>query len=273
MKKSIGFESALLAVSALYFIFGFLTCLNDILVPHLKAVFALNYAQAALVQFSFFMAYFLMSVPSGHVVSRVGYQKGMVGGLLTAAVGCLLFFPAAGWRSYPIFLMALFILATGITLLQVAANPYVSLLGRPEGASARLTLASAFNSLGTTLAPLFGALLILAPAAGRGLGASAPEAQRAAEAAAVRVPYLGLALALLLLALGTGVCPLPLGGVPPDEAGPGVGEGQGGPVSHLWENRRLAFGGRRKRARKQRRHDGLARHPGDSHLPQATRRA
>ena len=240
-KIEIKLKAALFGVSTLYFIFGFLTCLNDILVPHLKAVFALNYAQAALVQFSFFMAYFLMSVPSGHLVDRFGYQKGMVGGLLTAGLGCLLFYPAAGLRSYPVFLLALFILATGITLLQVAANPYVSLLGQPEGASARLTLASAFNSLGTTVAPLFGALLILAPAgvtmAVRGLDRATVEAQRAAEAAAVRVPYLGLALALFLLALGTGLCPLPLGGGHPE----GV-EGQGGPFAHLLENPRLAWG-------------------------------
>ena len=240
-KIEIKLKVALFGVSTLYFIFGFLTCLNDILVPHLKAVFALNYAQAALVQFSFFMAYFLMSVPSGHLVDRFGYQKGMVGGLLTAGLGCLLFYPAAGLRSYPVFLLALFILATGITLLQVAANPYVSLLGQPEGASARLTLASAFNSLGTTVAPLFGALLILAPAgvtmAVRGLDRATVEAQRAAEAAAVRVPYLGLALALFLLALGTGLCPLPLGGGHPE----GV-EGQGGPFAHLLENPRLAWG-------------------------------
>ena len=228
-------NTALLGVSVLYFIFGFLTCLNDILVPHLKAVFALTYAQAALVQFSFFMAYFLMSVPSGRLVDRLGYQKGMVGGLGTAAMGCLLFYPAAGLRSYPVFLLALFILATGITLLQVAANPYVSLLGQPEGASARLTLASAFNALGTTLAPMFGALLILAPAVARGLGNL--ETRQAAEAAAVRGPYLGLALALALLALGTGIAPLPLGGRSPD----GV-KGQGGLWTPLLENPRLALG-------------------------------
>ena len=222
-------------MSALYFSFGFITCLNDILGPHLKSVFDLSYAQAALVQFSFFTGYFIMSVPSGRLVDRLGYQNGMVGGLATAALGCLLFHPAAGLRSYPVFLLALFILASGITLLQVAANPYVALLGEPEGASARLTLAGGFNSLGTTVAPFFGAILILA-VAGRRAGGTAG-AQRLAEAAAVQGPYLGLALALLLLALITGLLRLPLGQSLPHPA-----EGKLGILAHFREHPQLVLG-------------------------------
>jgi len=230
-------RQTLLAVSMLYFIFGFITCLNDILVPHLRAVFALTYAQAALIQFSFFMAYFIMSVPSGRLVDRVGYQLGMVGGLATAGLGCLLFYPAAGLPSYPVFLVALFILASGITLLQVAGNPYVSLLGAPEGASARLTLAGAFNSLGTTLAPLFGALVILGGAAGARLAAGEPQAHRLAEAAAVRLPYLGLALTLFLLAAGTWGFRMPMGAARPE-----VAAGPAGLLDHLRQHPPLLYG-------------------------------
>lgn len=195
--ENTNYNPSLIALASLYFIFGFITCLNDILVPHLKTMFALNYAQAMLIQFSFFTAYFIMSMPSGTLVDRFGYKRGMVGGLGIAALGCLLFLPAAEFRSYPFFLLALFVLATGITLLQVAANPFVALLGSPGTASARLTLTQGFNSLGTTVAPLFGALVILSRSAAAG---SSPEAQRLAEAASVQGPYLGLAAALLLLA-------------------------------------------------------------------------
>src|SRR5277367_873648 len=151
----------LIAVISLFFIWGFITVLNDILVPHLKSVFDLNYLQASMIQFVFFGAYFIMSLPAGKVISWVGYQKGMVLGLLTTGLGTLLFYPAAGFLSYNLFLGALFVLATGITILQVAANPYISVLGKPETASSRLNLAQAFNSLGTTLAPWVGGGLIL----------------------------------------------------------------------------------------------------------------
>ena len=240
VKNKAHLRSTLLAVSTLYFAFGFITCLNDILVPHLKSVFDLTYAKAALVQFSFFTAYFIMSVPSGWLVDRVGYKRGMVGGLLTAAAGCLLFHPAAGIRSYPLFLLALFILAAGITLLQVAGNPYVALLGRPETASSRLTLAGGFNSLGTTLAPLFGAQMILAVAARPLAGGSLLEAQRSAEASAVQVPYLGLAAGLLLLATGTALFRMPLGEARPETSSPG--EQQGGILGQLGRQRQLALG-------------------------------
>src|SRR5262249_18991977 len=135
--------------------------LNDILVPKLKSIFDLSYAEVMLVQFAFFSAYFLFSLPWSKVVSVAGYQKTMVIGLLTMSAGAFLFVPAASAASYPLFLAALIILATGITGLQVAANPYVVVLGKPETASSRLTLTQAFNSFGTTIAPYVGGLLIL----------------------------------------------------------------------------------------------------------------
>ena len=235
------YRATLLAISMLYFAFGFMTCLNDILVPHLKAVFDLSYAKAALVQFSFFTAYFIMSMPSGWLVDRLGYKRGMVGGLFTASAGCFLFYPAAGLRCYPLFLLALFVLASGITLLQVAANPYVALLGQPETASSRLTLAGAFNSLGTTLAPLFGSMLILTAAAQPAGGGGALASQRLAEAAAVRGPYLGLAICLLLLASLTALCRLPMGESRPEASQGPPGE-RPGVLRQLQENRHLALG-------------------------------
>ena len=187
------YSFALTSLTTLFFMWGFITCLNDILIPHLKAVFNLTYVQAMLVQFCFFGAYFLMSLPSGYIVKKVGYKKGIVIGLLIAAVGCILFYPAASLHSYSVFLFALFVLASGITLLQVSANPYVSLLGSPKTASSRLTLTQAFNALGTTVAPSFGALLILD---------SASEAflTPAQNAESVQLPYLLLAAMLILLA-------------------------------------------------------------------------
>ncbi|MEI8235961.1 MAG: L-fucose:H+ symporter permease [Methylococcaceae bacterium] len=148
-------------LTSLFFIWGFITCLNDILIPHLKAMFTLDYTQSMLVQFCFFGAYFMMSVPSGYYVDKMGYKNGIITGLFIAGLGCLLFYPAAGAHSYALFLGAFFVLASGITLLQVAANPFVTVLGSPETASSRLTLTQAFNSLGTTLAPYFGSIFIL----------------------------------------------------------------------------------------------------------------
>lgn len=198
-----GYRFPLVALTSLFFMWGFITCLNDILIPHLKNVFSLNYTQAMLVQFCFFGAYFVMSMPAGMLVHRVGYKNGLVVGLVIAATGCLLFYPAASLRLYVLFLCALFVLASGITLLQVSANPYVTVLGPSHTASSRLNLAQAFNSLGTTLAPLFGALLILAaPDAMQGINVSDnPAAFRQVEADAVRIPYLLIAAALFVLAL------------------------------------------------------------------------
>ena len=182
---------ALISLTSLFFMWGFITCLNDILIPYLKNLFSLNYTQAMLIQFCFFSAYFLVSLPAGKLVSKLGYQKGIVVGLLIAAIGCVLFYPAAAYKVYGLFLGALFVLASGITILQVSANPYVSALGDPKTSSSRLTLTQAFNALGTTVAPSFGGLLILGAAVNEGaeLGSS------------VKVPYLLLALMLLILAL------------------------------------------------------------------------
>ena len=196
---------ALTSLTFLFFIWGFITCLNDILIPHLKNVFDLTLLQASLVQFCFFFAYFVVSIPAGFLVKKVGYQRGAVIGLVIAAVGCVLFYPAAQQQVYAMFLFALFVLASGITILQVSANPYVTALGRKETASSRLTLTQAFNSLGTTLAPYFGGLLILSAATAE-VGSAEYKAQ---EAAAVQGPYLFLAGALLLLAVVFQVLKLP----------------------------------------------------------------
>lgn len=196
----------LTVLTSLFFMWGFLTCLNDILIPHLKAIFELSYTQSMLIQFCFFAAYFVVSLPSGRIVRALGYKRGIVVGLLVAAMGCLAFFPAAALQSYPLFLLALFVLASGITVLQVAANPYVTILGKPQTASSRLTLTQAFNSLGTTVAPLFGSLLILGLAvkSGAELAALPPAellAYRELQASSVQLPYVGLAIALVVLAV------------------------------------------------------------------------
>src|ERR1700747_1416836 len=158
------YRRPLAIVTTLFFMWGFLTCLNDILVPHLKSIFDLSYARAMLIQFSFFSAYFLFSVPWSRIVNAIGYQRTMVAGLLTMALGAFLFIPAATSVSFPLFLTALRGLAAGITGLQVSANPYVVVLEKSETASSRLDLTQAFNSLGTTVAPKLGGLLILATA-------------------------------------------------------------------------------------------------------------
>jgi FHS family L-fucose permease-like MFS transporter len=205
---------AMAMVTTLFFMWGFLTSLNDILIPHLKAIFDLNFAEAMLVQFTFFSAYAVFAFPAGKLVERIGYQKTMVTGLLIMALGALLFVPAASAPSFPFFLTAFIILAAGITALQVAANPYVTVLGPPQTASSRLNLTQAFNSLGTTIAPYFGSLLILsaAPLALAAIQAMTPDARHAYrlhEAATVKFPYIGLALALIALAVVIALFRLP----------------------------------------------------------------
>jgi len=193
------YSFALTSLTSLFFMWGFITCLNDILIPHLKNIFDLSYSQAMLIQFCFFGAYFIVSLPAGRLIKRIGYQKGIVYGLLIASIGCGMFYPAASAHSYPVFLAALFVLASGITLLQVSANPYVSALGDEKTASSRLTMTQAFNSLGTTIAPYFGGLLILSVATESFSTLSVAE-QHIIQAQAVQMPYLMLAAALLLLA-------------------------------------------------------------------------
>jgi MFS transporter, FHS family, L-fucose permease len=208
------YTAPLATVTTLFFMWGFLTCLNDILVPHLKSIFDLNYLQSQLIQFAFFGAYFVFSLPSARIVDAIGYQRSMVVGLLTMGLGAFLFVPAASVASYPLFLGALIVLAAGITCLQVAANPYVTILGKPETASSRLNLTQAFNSLGTTLAPYFGGVLILSAAPKtiadiRALAPDALQAYRLHEAASVKTPYVGLGIALVVLAIAIGSFKLP----------------------------------------------------------------
>jgi MFS transporter, FHS family, L-fucose permease len=227
-------------VSTLFFAWGFLTCLNDILVPHLKNIFDLNYAEVMLVQFAFFSSYFLFSMPAGKIVEWIGYKRSMVTGLLTMAAGAFTFVPAASIPSFPVFLTALIVLAAGMTILQTSANPYVAILGPPRTASSRLNLTQAFNSLGTTLAPKFGSWLILGAALApasieviRAMGADQLHAYRIQQAASVKVPYIGLALALIVLAATVGWFKLPV-----IEYADAHGEQTGS----IWRQRRLVLG-------------------------------
>nr|WP_268407578.1 sugar MFS transporter [Alteromonas sp. a30] len=189
MPAKTGYVIELISLTSLFFMWGFITSLNDILIPYFKNAFELNFTQAMLIQFCFFGAYFVMSLPAGKLVSFIGFKKGIVTGLVLASIGCLLFYPSAALTAYPLFLLSLFILASGVTLLQVSANPFVTVLGSPQTASARLVTTQAFNSLGTTLGPLFGALLLFATS----------EADSGIES--VKTPYLLLAGTLLFLAL------------------------------------------------------------------------
>src|SRR5664279_2229445 len=207
-------RAALPVVTTLFFMWGFLTCLNDILVPHLKSIFDLNYSQVMLIQFAFFSAYFIFSIPSAKIIDWIGYKKTMVVGLLTMGLGAFLFIPAASLPSYPLFLGALMVLAAGITALQVAANPYVAVLGPPETASSRLNLAQAFNSLGTTIAPYLGGVLILTAVPQsmevvRQMSVDALQAYRVHEASSVKLPYLIIGLTLVALGIVISLFKLP----------------------------------------------------------------
>ena len=212
-------------VFALFFIFGGITSLNDVIIPKLKDLFTLNYTQAMLVQFCFFTAYAVIGIPGALLVKRIGYMRGAVAGLVTMMVGCLLFVPAARNGVYVMFLLALFVLAAGVVLVQIVANPLISLLGPPKTASSRLTFAQAFNSLGTTIFPFVGSIVILAPLAARTGGSTGPSfwdvsrvvdpncqggavpsataptmAYRIAESQVVAHAYVGLAIALAVIA-------------------------------------------------------------------------
>jgi FHS family L-fucose permease-like MFS transporter len=227
-------------VTTLFFMWGFLTCLNDILVPHLKSIFDLSYARVMLIQFAFFSAYFLFSIPWSKIVNAIGYQKAMVAGLLCMAVSAFLFVPAASSASFPVFLGALIVLAAGITGLQVAANPYVVVLGKPETASSRLDLTQAFNSLGTAIAPKLGGLLILAAAPLaieeiRTLSPAVLHLYRVQQAASVKMPYTVIGIALLLLAVLIATSKLPT--IPHAEYRP---EAKGG--DSVWKHPNLVLG-------------------------------
>lgn len=190
-------------VMALFFIFGGITSLNDVIIPKLKELFTLNYTQAMLVQFCFFTAYLVIGIPGAKLVKRIGYMRGAVAGLLTMMVGCLLFIPASQTATYGLFLFALFVLASGVVIVQVVANPLISLLGPARTAHSRLTFAQAFNSLGTTVFPYFGAILILgslASVTAAELSGPALDSYRTAESQAIVDGYMGLAAALAVVA-------------------------------------------------------------------------
>ena len=193
------YTSALASLTVLFFMMGFITCLNDILIPYLKGLFTLSYAKVNLVNFCFFGAYLVMGVPAGQVVKRFGYKKGMLLGFVVAGLGCFLFYPAAESRTFSLFLGALFVLATGIVMLQVAGNPYVSILGPPETASSRLTLTQAFNSLATTIAPFLGSWLILSHLPD--LKQLTPVQAAALDVTSVQYLYLGIGVVLIVISL------------------------------------------------------------------------
>lgn len=206
MKQQNSYRSAFIVITILFFLWGFITVLVDSLIPRLRDVFALSYFEAGLVQFAFFIAYFVFSVPAGFLLSKIGYKKGIIIGLTTMALGCLLFYPAASMRLFWIFLLGYFALAGGITILQVAANPYVAVLGSEAGASSRLNLSQAFNSLGTAIAPILGAMFLLSDSIKSSeeitaLSELEQEAYYLSEAAAVQKPFVFLAICIGILAI------------------------------------------------------------------------
>mgnify|MGYP000585509179 CR=1 FL=1 len=192
-----------LFVMGLFFIFGGITSLNDVIIPKLKELFTLNYTQAMLVQFCFFTAYLVIGIPGARLVKKIGYMRGAVAGLVTMMAGCLLFIPASQTATYALFLLALFVLASGVVIVQVVANPLISLLGKPETVHSRLTFAQAFNSVGTTVFPYFGSILILgslATVTADQLSGVELDAYRTAESQAIVHGYLGIAAALAVVA-------------------------------------------------------------------------
>ncbi len=237
------YRGPLAMVTTLFFMWGFLTSMNDILIPHLKSIFELNYFEVMLVQFFFFLAYAVFSIPAGIVIERVGYKASMVGGLFIMGLGSLLFIPAAMVPSFPLFLIALTVLATGITDLQVSANPYVAVLGTAKTASSRLTLTQAFNSLGTVLGPRLGAWLILGGATAytvEQIARMSPvelHAYRIHEASTVKLPYLLIAIALIVL--GIVIARFKLPHVPAVEGGHKT---EAGVHDSIWRHRNLVMG-------------------------------
>jgi FHS family L-fucose permease-like MFS transporter len=236
----VNYRPALALLASLFFMWGFITVINGTLLPHLRSVFDLSYTQTTLIESVWFIAYFFASIPSALLIERIGYQKSMVVGLGLMAAGALVMVPAARIPSYGVTLFALFVIASGITLLQVAANPYVAVVGKPETASSRLNLVQAFNSAGATLAPLFGGYLILGRStsgtAAAGAAALTP-AERLADAQSVVLPYLIVAAVLAVLAIVIARFPLPAMGVATQRAAKAERR------SHsLWKHRNLVLG-------------------------------
>lgn len=228
---------AFVILTSLFFTWGLITVLVDSLVPRLREIFSIGNFEASLVQFAFFIAYGLFSIPAGSLLKKIGYKKGIILGLLTMGIGCLLFYPAASLRMFPLFLLGYFTLAGGMTILQVAANPYVAVLGHPDGASSRLNLSQAFNSLGTAIAPVLGAIFILSDTILTSSDISTlSEVEKAnyyvQEAAAVQTPF--VILALLLLLLGGIVAMVKLPKI--------LGETSGGSYREVIKNKKLLFG-------------------------------
>ena len=235
------YRRPLAVVTSLFFMWGGITALNDIIIPHLKSIFELSYAQVMLVQSAFFSGYFIFALPAGRLIEAIGYKRAMVAGLCVMALGTVLFIPAAAVPAYWMFLAALFILAAGMTVLQVSANPYVTVLGPPRTASSRLNLAQGFNSLGTTVFPYAGGVLILGAvatgAARKAMTAAEAHAYQVSQAGSVRVPYLVLTAALLVLAVLIGLSKLP---VIAALQKPATDEGNGG--RSVWSHRQLVLG-------------------------------
>jgi len=233
------YRPALTLLATLFFMWGFITVINNTLLPHLRSVFDLNYTQTTLIESVWFIAYFVASLPSAFLIERIGYQKSLVVGLLIMAAGALGMVLAASLPSYGVTLIMLFVIASGITLLQVAANPYVAVVGPAETASSRLNLVQALNSAGTMLAPLFGAYLIL----GRSVGGTVKEgtvltpAERLADAHSVVLPYVLVAIVLAILAVVIARFPLPAMG----SATSRVAKEERKHHS-LWRHRNLVFG-------------------------------
>ena len=234
-----GYGRALTLLASLFFMWGFITVINNTLLPHLRSVFDLSYTQTTLIESVWFIAYFFASIPSAKLIERIGYQKSLVIGLLIMAAGALGMILAASIPSYGVTLVMLFVIASGITLLQVAANPYVTVLGSPKTASSRLNLVQAMNSAGTMLAPLFGAYLIL----GRSKGGTAEngvvltQAERLADAQSVVLPYIIVAVVLIVLAFVTARFPLPAMGTATSRVAKADRKNHS-----LWKHRNLVFG-------------------------------
>ncbi|HVJ01433.1 MAG TPA: sugar MFS transporter [Sphingomonas sp.] len=234
------YRPALALLATLFFMWGFITVINGTLLPHLRSVMVLSYSQTTLIESVWFIAYFVASIPSALIIERIGYKKSLVAGLLVMAAGALMMIPASMYLSYAIVLTAMFVIASGITLLQVAANPYVAVIGPADSAPSRLNLVQAFNSMGTTLAPLFGAYLILGRSVSgtvEGGAASLSLEQRLADAQSVQLPYLIVAVVLAVLAVAIARFKLPAIGSAVSRASREERRGHS-----LWRHRNLVFG-------------------------------
>ncbi len=233
------YRPALALLASLFFMWGFITVINNTLLPHLRSVFELNYTQTTLIESVWFIAYGVASVPSAFLIERVGYKKAIVIGLVIMAIGALGMVPAARIPSYEVTLIALFVIACGIALLQVAANPYVAVIGPPESSESRLTLVQAFNSMGTFFAPYFGGYLILSRTTGGTSleGTQLTQAERLADAQATQLPYIMVAVVLAILAVVIWRAKLPTLGEDTRRA-----NAEERKHLSLWKHRNLVFG-------------------------------